>query len=63
GWWHVWNRLQRAGLPVERDAVKLIYREDEMVLLRRSSPELAKGLANPVAIINAKKACGMTLNP
>ncbi|MGL4404841.1 MAG: SLC13 family permease, partial [Notoacmeibacter sp.] len=21
GWWHVWNRLQRAGLPVERDAV------------------------------------------
>lgn len=59
GWWHVWNRLQKAGLPVERDAIKTIYREDDMVLLRRSSTLIAKTLSDQSAVKLARTACGM----
>ncbi len=59
GWWHVWNRLQRAGLPVERSAVRTIYREDDMVRLRRHSPQISQDLADTTAVAAARKACGM----
>jgi solute carrier family 13 (sodium-dependent dicarboxylate transporter), member 2/3/5 len=57
GWWHVWNRLKKDGVPVEREAVKTLYRGGEMVLLRDYSPQIAATLADPAAVDAAAAAC------
>ena len=57
GWWHVWKRLTRNGIAVERLAVKAIYREDDLVRLRPSSPSLRQELQNKTAIRNAIQSC------
>ncbi|WP_299478995.1 SLC13 family permease [uncultured Roseibium sp.] len=42
GWWHVWNRLRQTGYPVEKSAVKEIYRKKDMVYLRDHSVAIAE---------------------
>lgn len=37
GWWRVWDRLRRAGVPVEKSAVRAIYNEDGLVRMRSHS--------------------------
>jgi hypothetical protein len=59
GWWRVWDRLQKAGMPVEQEAIKAIYRADDMVLLRRSSTVLASALADPARVAQARAKCGL----
>lgn len=57
GWWHVWNRLQKDGFPVEQAAVKHIYRADELVLMRRHSLEIAAVTADSATVEAARRAC------
>ncbi|MEP3280300.1 MAG: SLC13 family permease [Stappiaceae bacterium] len=57
GWWHVWDRLRRDGYPVERKAVRAVYKEDNMVMLRDHSVELAKTVQNSASVDTARAAC------
>ncbi len=57
GWWHVWDRLRKDGVPVERDAVKTVYRAEGMVTLRDYSPEIARTLADASTAEAAFVAC------
>ncbi len=57
GWWHVWNRLRKDGVPVERDAVKTLYRSGDMVTLRDYSTEIALMRADANAVAAAFAAC------
>ena len=41
GWWHIWDRLRRNGIPVEKAAVRDVYRAEDMVRLRAHSIRLA----------------------
>ncbi|MFN0190416.1 MAG: SLC13 family permease [Aestuariivirga sp.] len=64
GWWHVWNRLRKDGVRVERKAVKTLYRANDMVKLRDDSTEITLTLADTSAIAAAFAACrGDTARP
>lgn len=60
GWWHVWDRLRRDGFPVEREAVRSIYRGDNLVMLRSHSVDLAKVVQNIEAVRAAQAACSVS---
>ncbi len=57
GWWHVWDRLKRDGVPVERNAVRSIYKGDGLVMLRSHSVDVARVVQNMEAIGAAQVAC------
>lgn len=57
GWWHVWSRLANKGYPVEKAAIKSIYRGDDLVLLRRHSSEIAAVANDQEGAARASKAC------
>jgi di/tricarboxylate transporter len=57
GWWHVWNALRKSGMPVEKQAVRAIYREENMVALRAHSIRLAQAVADTTAGDAAIAAC------
>lgn len=57
GWWRVWKRLERQGLPLEQVAVKTIYREDDLVRLRANSLQLQLATKDETAIGAAISAC------
>ena len=57
GWWHVWDRLRKDDVPVEKSAVKEIYRSQDMVRLRAHSPGFATVDLEPSVILNTKITC------
>jgi len=57
GWWHVWDRLRSDGIPIEKSAVKDIYKSRNMVRLRAHSLELAEVNLPSAAIGNARLSC------
>ena len=70
GWWHVWDRLRRNGYFFERDAVRTLYRDEDMVRLRSHSPTFhasgsrangrrlrCKNVPHPVATGSPARAC------
>nr|WP_276562527.1 SLC13 family permease [Hoeflea prorocentri] len=57
GWWHVWDRLKRDGYPVERQAVRELYKSEDMVRLRSHSARLYASDLAPATIGIAESAC------
>ncbi len=57
GWWHVWNKLTLDGFRVDRNAVKSIYRSEDMVRLRSYSTRLLGSNVIHSAIESAKASC------
>ena len=57
GWWHVWDRLRRNGYFFERDAVRTLYRDEDMVRLRSHSPTLHAADLAAMAVASAAKTC------
>ncbi|WP_419908012.1 SLC13 family permease [Hoeflea sp.] len=67
GWWHVWDRLRRDGYPVERSAVRELYRGGDMVRLRSHSASLYAPDLAPENVAASQAACriphGFLLSP
>ncbi|MEM6384506.1 MAG: hypothetical protein AAF739_17715 [Pseudomonadota bacterium] len=57
GWWHVWDRLRRNGVRVEQEAVKSIYRAEDMVRLRNHSPQIDPSVVSQMDVEEANSAC------
>jgi len=57
GWWRVWDRLRRAGIPVEKIAVKAIYNEDGLVRMRRHSLAMRQAGTRPEKTRAAFETC------
>lgn len=57
GWWHVWKRLTRDGYAVEKHAVRALYNDGEMVLLRAHSVRLAAIDMAGGSVAQARQAC------
>ena len=55
GWWHVWDRLAGQGIPVEKSAVKTLYRGENMVRLRRHNVSLNNVLGDAAGIAVAPR--------
>ncbi len=57
GWWHVWDRLRRDGFPIEKSAVRNIYKSQDMVRLRSHSLQFAEVNQDAESITSAKISC------
>lgn len=57
GWWRVWDRLRRAGIPVEKNAVRTIYNEDDLVRLRKHSLTVHEAASKPKKVRAAFEIC------
>lgn len=57
GWWRVWDRLRRAGVPVEKSAVRAICSEDNFVRLRGHSLAIHEADTQPGKMRAAFEIC------
>lgn len=57
GWWHVWDRLRKDGVPIEKSAVRDIYKSQDMVRLRSHSLKFAEVNLEAASVTRARMSC------